>query len=38
MPVITIGTNNCEEEVVVMKAILDKLVKENEEKEICIKL
>jgi len=34
----TIGINNLEEEMVVMKAILEQLVKENEDKEACIKL
>jgi len=34
----TIGTNNLEEEIVVIKAMLERLVKKNEEKEVCIKL
>jgi len=38
MPVMKIGTNNLEEEVVVMKAMLKRLIKENEEKEAHIKL
>jgi len=38
MPVMTIGTNNLEEEIAAMKAMLERLVKENEEKEACIKL
>jgi len=32
IPVMTIGTNNLEEEMDAMKAMLEKLVKENEEK------
>jgi len=38
MPVMTIGTNNWGEEMVVMKGMVEKLVKENEKKEACIKL
>jgi len=34
----TICTNNWEEEIVAMKAMLEKLVKENEKEEACIKL
>jgi len=34
MPIITIGTNNLEEEMAAMKAMLERLVKENEEKEV----
>ena len=34
----TIGTNNLEEEMAAMKAILERLVKESEEKEARIKL
>jgi len=36
--VMTIGTNNLEEEMAAMKAKLERLVKENEEKKACIKL
>jgi len=32
-----IGVNNWEEEIVIMKGMLQKLTKESEEKEICIK-
>jgi len=38
MPVMTIGTNNLEEEMVAMKAMLEQIVKESEEKEAHIKL
>jgi len=38
MPVVTIGTDNWEEEMIAMKAMLGKLVKDNEEKEVAIKL
>jgi len=38
MPVMTIGTNNLEKEMVAMKAMLERLVKESEEKEARIKL
>ena len=38
MPVITIGTNNLEEEMASMKAMLERLVKESEENEACLKL
>jgi len=38
MPVMTIGTNNFEEEMAAMNAILERLVKEYEEKEAHIKL
>ena len=34
----TIGTNNLEEEMAAMKAMLERLIKESEEKEVCIKL
>jgi len=34
----TVGTNNLEEEMAAMKAMLEMLVKESEEKEACIKL
>ena len=34
IPVMTIGTNNLEEEMAAMKAMLERLVKENEEKEV----
>jgi len=36
--VITIGTNNLEEEMAAMKAMLEWLIKESEEKEAGIKL
>jgi len=38
MPIMEIGTNNLEEEMAAMKAMLEWLVKENEENEACIKL
>ena len=38
MPVMTIGTNNLEEEMADMKAMLERLVEESEEKEVRIKL
>jgi len=38
MPVMTISTNNLEEEKDAMKAILERLVKENKEKKACTKL
>jgi len=38
MPVMTIGTNSLEEEMAAMKAMLERLVKESEEKEVRIKL
>ena len=38
MLVMTIGTNNLEEEMAAMKAILERLIKESEEKEARIKL
>ena len=38
MPVMTISTNHIEEEMAVMKPMLERLVKENEEKEVRIKL
>jgi len=38
MPVMTIGTSNLEEEMVAMKAMLERLVKKSEEKEARIKL
>jgi len=34
----TIGTNKWEEEMAAMKDTAEKLVKENKEKEACIKL
>jgi len=34
----TIGTNNLEEEIAPMKAMLEQLVKESEEKEVRIEL
>ena len=36
MLVITIGTNNLEEEMIAIKAMLKRLIKESEEKEVCI--
>ena len=38
MPVMTIGTNNLKEEMAAMKAMLERLIKESEEKEACITL
>ena len=38
IPVMTIGRNDLEEKMAAMKAILERLVKESEEKEVCIKL
>ena len=38
MPIMTIGTNNLEDEMVAMKAMLEWLVKESKEKEAHIKL
>jgi len=38
MPVITICTSNLKEEMVAMKAMLEKLIMESEEKEAHIKL
>jgi len=38
MIVIIIGTNDLEEEMIAMKVMLERLVKENEEKEAHIKL
>jgi len=38
MPVMTIGINNLKEEMASMKVMLERLVKENEEKEVHIKL
>jgi len=38
MLVMTIGTNNLEEEMAAMKAILERLIKKSEEKEARIKL
>jgi len=38
MPIMTIGTNNWEEEMTNMKATFEKLIKENEEKGVHIKL
>jgi len=38
MLVMTIRTNNVEEEMALIKAMLERLVKENEKKEACIKL
>jgi len=34
----TIGTNNWEEEMTTLKAMLEKLVKESEEKKVPIKM
>jgi len=38
MLAMTIGTNNWEEEMTVMKAMLEKLIKENKDKEVHIQL
>jgi len=38
MPVMTIGTNNLKEEMAAMKAMLERLIKESEEKEARIKV
>ena len=38
MPIITISLNNIEEEMAAIKAMLEKLVKESEEKEVRLKL
>jgi len=38
MPVITIGTNKLKEEMAAIKVMLERLVRENEEKEVRIKL
>ena len=38
MPVMTIGTNNLEGEMVAIKAMLERLIKECEEKNVRIKL
>jgi len=38
MPVMTIGTNNLEEDMAAIKTMLERLVKKNEEKEACNKL
>jgi len=38
MPVMTIGINNLKEDMATMKAMLERLVKENEENKACIKL
>jgi len=38
MPIMTIGINNFEEEMVVVKAMLERLIKESEKKETHIKL
>jgi len=38
MPIITIVTDNLEEEIVAMKAMLEQLVKQSEKKEPRIKL
>jgi len=38
IPIVTIGTNNLEEQMVAIKAILEGLIKESEEKESHIKL
>ena len=37
MPIMTIGTNNFEEEMAAMKAMLEQFVKESEEKDVHIK-
>ena len=38
MPILTIGANNLEEEMVTMKAMLQKHTKQSNEKEVCIKI
>jgi len=38
MPVMAIATNNLEEEMAAMNAMLERLAKENKEKVVCIKL
>jgi len=38
MAVVTIGTNNWEEEIAIMRAMLEKLIKESEQKVVRIKL
>ena len=38
MPVIIIGTNKWEEDITSMKAMLEKLIEENEKKEASIML
>ena len=38
MPVMMTGTTTLEEEMANMKAILDKLTRENEEKEVRVKI
>jgi len=38
MPIMTTGRNNLKEEIASMKAILERLIKESEQKEACIKL
>jgi len=38
MPVMTTGANNSEEEMAAMKAMLERIVKESEEKKAYIKL
>jgi len=38
MPVMTIGANSLKEEMTTIKAMLEQLIKESEEKEACIKL
>jgi len=38
MPIMLISTKNLEEKMVAMKAMLERLVKESEEKEAYIKL
>jgi len=38
MPVMTIGTNNFEEEMASIKAMLERPIKKSEEMEACIEL
>ena len=38
MAVVTIGTNNWEEEIAIMRAMLEKHIKEGEQKVVRIKL
>jgi len=38
MPIMTIGTNNLEEQMAAMKGMLERLVEDSEEKEVQIKL
>jgi len=38
MPVMAIGTSNLKEDMAAMKAMLERVIKESEEKEVHIKL